>query len=260
MSASMRRRVLLVALLPLPIVIAVCVLFAWQIARLNEAAGWVNHTNEVLSDLHLAERLLIDQETAIRGFLLTRDAPFLAPYQEGRTRLPRVLDRLRSLTSDNPAQQNRIAEWRSRYHQWLSDAERDTNLATIGQPRAELLARKASMDRMRAITGQMAAEERRLLAERQAGARDQRRATILSVLASLIIVGVFLVWLMFRSAKDIEVAFTAALDGERRARAAAEALAREISEQSEQMQHLYKQVRDERDSARQRLTELGKAD
>jgi len=253
----MRRRVLAVALLPVPIMIGLCALFAWQIARLNEAARWVNHTNEALSQLHLSERLLIDQETAVRGYLLTNDRVFLQPLENGRQRFPQALVTLQKLTSDNPSQQQRIGEWTRRYNEFVHETDNEISAGlSHSSLETRMLSRKASMDAMRSIAAEMAAEERRLLQQRQTTAVAERGAVFIWVLGSLIVIGAFLSWLMFRSANDIEQSFRKSLEGERRARAAAEALAREVSEQSEQMQALYKEVRDERDRARTRIAEL----
>jgi CHASE3 domain sensor protein len=44
---------------------------------------------------------LVDQETGVRGYLLTGDEAFLEPYVDGRTSGPADLDRLRALLADD---------------------------------------------------------------------------------------------------------------------------------------------------------------
>jgi CHASE3 domain sensor protein len=44
----------------------------------------------------------VDQETGQRGFVLTGDETFLAPYQEGRSRAAQLQEQLRTLLADRP--------------------------------------------------------------------------------------------------------------------------------------------------------------
>lgn len=68
------------------------------------------------------------------------------------------------------------------------------------------------------------------------------------------IVGVVLVVFMNRTIHRLN---SMSVRSEQKARAAAEALAHEIKEQSLEMERSYRQVREERDTAFSRLTELG---
>src|SRR4029077_8431369 len=103
---------------------------------------------------------------------------FLQPYNAGRADFPRAVDELRGLVADNPAQQARVDEVRSRYQAWLRIAEealarsRATETALSPALRADMQARKAEMDAMRAEIDTILAQEARLLAERRRVARQ----------------------------------------------------------------------------------------
>ena len=56
----------------------------------------MRHTLEVRQDLQLTFTLLIEAETATRGYLQTRRPEWLAPYETARRDLPGVLNRLRT--------------------------------------------------------------------------------------------------------------------------------------------------------------------
>lgn len=120
MSHQFRRRILNLTLLPLPLMLAVCGVLAWQISRLHTSLQWVSHTQEVLSTIHLAERLMIDQETGTRGYLYTADPLFLDPSKVSEQRLGQSIADLRRLTSDNPSQQSRISALETGYNTWLA--------------------------------------------------------------------------------------------------------------------------------------------
>lgn len=256
----MRRKVLAVAILPLPLMALIAALSIWELTRVQETAHWVDHTGQVLSQIYLAERLQIDQETGLRGFILTGNQAFLEPYQEGLQRYNGVIQHLRELISDNPAQQQRIDAVQQAHAAWLKAAQDDmaAKPQTARSPGLEqnMLQRKISMDRVRAVMLEISDQERALLEQRRSQADATGRNAIVYAAVGLTIAGIFLVWLMRKSIREIDRIYHVALEGERRSRAAAEALAREVSEQSEQMEALYREVRKERDLARQRVAEL----
>ena len=79
--------------------------------RMNAARSareWSRHSYEVLAaikDLNLAVR---DAETGQRGYLLTGDEEYLAPYQASMGRVSFLQGELQRLTADNPAEQERL--------------------------------------------------------------------------------------------------------------------------------------------------------
>ena len=73
-----------------------------------ESALWVAHTLHVRGELEAAFADLIEAETGVRGYVITGDTTYLAPYHAARATLGGVLARLRALTADNPAQQRRL--------------------------------------------------------------------------------------------------------------------------------------------------------
>jgi CHASE3 domain sensor protein len=71
--------------------------------------AWVAHTHQVRSELADLLSQLKDAETGQRGYLITNDESYLAPYQAALASIKSTLDDLRKLTSDNPDQQRRLA-------------------------------------------------------------------------------------------------------------------------------------------------------
>ncbi|HUI54454.1 MAG TPA: CHASE3 domain-containing protein [Bryobacteraceae bacterium] len=60
--------------------------------RLVENARWVAHTHDVLTQLEAIAAGLGDAETELRGFLLTNQEAYLAPYRDGLTKTRRRID------------------------------------------------------------------------------------------------------------------------------------------------------------------------
>lgn len=139
----------------------------------DEDSQWVAHTHQVLETLASIHIDLIDAETGDRGFILTGEDGYLQPYQSGLDRLKRDIASARSLTPDNPTQQQalnrlepmvatRLEELRSDIsarQQGGLDAAKETVRQTAG---------RQTMLQIRAAIGDMEQEERRLLAYRLA--------------------------------------------------------------------------------------------
>jgi methyl-accepting chemotaxis protein len=271
MGTNFQRKILTLTLLPLPLVLAICALLVWQILQQQQSSQWVSHTRDVLSNVYLGERYLIDQETGLRGYMHTAEPRFLEPYNAGQPKFEETIANLRHLTADNPSQQQRLDELEKSYRTWLAQSLPARQSITAHSPGvcdpqclAGALQRKAEMDGMRAMADQIEAEELRLLRERQAKVRRERSFSIATIVISLSILAVILVVFISRTIRRIDAIYSKALadrdqsiQKEQRARAAAEALAEEIKEQSGEMERLYRQVRAERDSAQSRLAELG---
>src|SRR5205823_1304518 len=73
-----------------------------------ESARWVAHALEVRGELEATFADLIYAETAVRGYVITGDTTYLAPYDSALASLGGLLAGLRALTADNQAQLKRL--------------------------------------------------------------------------------------------------------------------------------------------------------
>jgi PAS domain S-box-containing protein len=135
--------------------------------KVSQAQAYVAHTQKVLLSSHSALIALLDAETGVRGYYLTRQPEFLEPYNSALPTIDPTLDRLQELVSDNPAQVQRakrlaqIAQKRiTRLQNRLQDLKANPN---SGQPIPRLGEGKRVMDQFRAELAQFEAEEYRLL-------------------------------------------------------------------------------------------------
>jgi signal transduction histidine kinase len=156
------------------------------------------HTTEVLETLQKAMDAMVDQETGVRGYLITGDEKFLEPYHSGGNAYTAAIRKIRELTSDNPAQQGRLDELNELATKWRSEiAERQIALMAKPETREDARALEGStagktiMDLIRAKVDEIDRVERDLLAKRDTAQRQAfataYRVTILGGAASLVI-------------------------------------------------------------------------
>jgi CHASE3 domain sensor protein len=79
----------------------------------SESDLWVGHTHEVLENLKDLLFSMESVESSYRGFVLTGQESYLPSYQAGVSSTKLSEAALRSLTADNPRQQNRLPELES---------------------------------------------------------------------------------------------------------------------------------------------------
>ncbi|MBB4609306.1 CHASE3 domain-containing protein [Sphingomonas yabuuchiae] len=157
---------------------------------------------------------MINQETGLRGYLLTANRDFLAPYDQGALDFDRAMKDARQLTGDNPGQQLRLTDVGALAKRWRDEVARP-NIALMAVPATQAEARvsaakglgKALMDRLRAQTGAVIATENRLLAERQASQEAAfvmiSRAIFGGMLISLLLAVAILILLVRQIARPV---------------------------------------------------------
>lgn len=189
--------------------VVVC-LNAWLAVRsvrvLEESQYWVAHTWQVINAAERIMGSMKDAETGNRGYLLTGDPVYLAPYTQATHDLPDEFAQITALTEDNPGQQAHISQMQSLVNQRLQLLQTGINQRRAGNAnKAQLLVQsgtgESEMNRLRNMASSMQDEERRLLAQRvarsdTARAHSQWTIVIVSIIDVLLITLVF--WLMKR--------------------------------------------------------------
>ena len=172
--------------LALAILVANAVLSYLDIREIVRGNWWVEHTREVVAQLERAASTLKDAETGQRGYLLTGRDEYLRPYIDATNGLDRDLDRLATLTSDNPGQQARVVELRRIAGEKIDELGRTVALRRKGDQEAALAIVQTDrgrqlMVRARALVAEIRDEEDRLLVQRSAASRNAVWRTVASV-------------------------------------------------------------------------------
>jgi PAS domain S-box-containing protein len=129
-----RRQIRSLVIAPLIVLLAIVGLLAFQVHRLTAAQAWVDQTDVVLGQARLLLRVIIDQETGLRGYLLTDDLHFLQPYYQAERSLPGLFKQLNANTPDNSEQQQQLSVIHDSYDQWHAYAEDAIARARRGDP------------------------------------------------------------------------------------------------------------------------------
>ncbi|MDR5782985.1 response regulator [Caballeronia sp. LZ065] len=117
-EASFRRILLRNITLPLATGIVTAVTFLALVLYLLSGINLVEHSERVIGNAQEIGRLVSDKESAIRGFLITGDDAFLAPYETAKPKLSADIDTLAGLVSDNTPQMDRLIRIRALQAQW----------------------------------------------------------------------------------------------------------------------------------------------
>ena len=217
--APMSRRLLVAIATPLALLFAFGVALALQVVRMNDTAHWVDHTDEVIGKINDLQRQIVDQETAVRGFLLANDRAFLEPYE--RAHPVEALDALVAQTADNPRHQARLQDIRERYDHWLSvtaDVVRPGAALEGYRGPDSLRERKARMDAVRAAIGEMLRAEDVLRLERTRAAEETNRTTFVGGGILFAALAVALVFVSRRQLADVTRTYDDLRESERATR------------------------------------------
>jgi PAS domain S-box-containing protein len=137
------------------------------------SAQRVTNTLEVTAHLQTILSTMKDAETGQRGFMLTDDEHYLGPYLYAKATLAAEIAAARALVADDPEQQRRFYVLEQRCADKMAELARTIELRRQGGAAEALTVIRTNrgnelMERIRAITAQMAAEERPILATDQA--------------------------------------------------------------------------------------------
>ena len=216
------QRLLVAVVAPIGLLLVVGLILAFQIVKLTDTAHWVDHTDEVMGRVSEIQNQVIDQETGIRGFLLSGDRVFLAPYERAQP-IP-MFESVHRLVADNPPQQVRIDTARARYDAWFALSEpivRSPDLSLYRNSEA-LLERKRRMDSVREALQNILSIEQGLRVERAAAYAESNRLMTVLGIPLLLALSLALAFLSRSQLAAVSTTYRGLLDGEQAARASLE--------------------------------------
>jgi PAS domain S-box-containing protein len=150
-----------------------------------EASEWVSHTHEVLAELEATLSAVAEAQAATDVYIITGQEAFLEPYQLAAQAVRTHLDRLKSLTADNPHQQRRLAMLESAIAEKLDSLQQNIDLRK--QKGFEAAQRHVAtgigtrqMNQVRTIISEMKQEEEDLLKRRTLDFQSSTRKTTLT--------------------------------------------------------------------------------
>ena len=145
------------------------------------------HSVEVLNAIDSLLAALLDCETGQRGYLLTGDDNYLAPYRDGLAAIDKALATADRLTAENQRQHGRVAAIKTLVADKLDELKEtirlrkekglEPALAIVKTDRGKKVA-----DQIRALVREMRDEDEALVVQRDAEAQRQADVTFNSIL------------------------------------------------------------------------------
>ncbi|GGI53721.1 response regulator [Oxalicibacterium solurbis] len=157
--------------------------FVGLILYLLSVMTWVEHSERVIGTTNEVNKLAVDMETGMRGYLLTGDDASLKPYLLGKPRFAVQLGELREGVADNQIQVARLNRIAALHAQWDEYAQQMIKLRrTNGDFRSQLDAGigKVQFDQIREEMQTFLETEQRLRKERN---DDARKVTYIAIAA-----------------------------------------------------------------------------
>jgi signal transduction histidine kinase len=197
------------------LLVAIILAAGWLINAQEANAYWLRHTLELQKGVDRTFSLLQDAETGQRGYLLTGEKSYLAPFSNADAQIEQELDSLGHLVADSSAQQQNVAALRSIVDDKRAELRRTVELRRSGNGDAALaLLRegigKDLMDRARSIVARMRdAEELRLSSRIELSERYAHflRGTILLAALLALFVAALSVHYLRHYLQDIRIAY-----------------------------------------------------
>ena len=211
---NIRRTLILTIVFPLVLLTTLAGVFLWQIHNLLSLSRRVEHADALIARANAVEKLLIDRETGLRGYLLTGKAEFLQPYHAAENALPSSLDRLVGGVKDNPVQVRRLAELRTEMERWSRFVRTLLALRERGGDYRALVAKgegKRRMDRMREQLARFRETEEKQRDQRTDAARAAGEAVVWVGGGSSLLIGLLLAFLGYRLLSQVSRTYEAAL-------------------------------------------------
>jgi PAS domain S-box-containing protein len=148
--------------------------------RLIEAQMYVDHANQVLAQSQGTLISLLNAETGVRGYYISRQKVFLEPYEKALTTLDPTLISLEQLVQDQPPQLQRIKQLKQIAHdrmQLLDSTVRRVETNSTGTP--ELITQRLAngrqaMDKFREVIAEIETAESQRLTSRTQLLRQQQ--------------------------------------------------------------------------------------
>ncbi len=194
-AAAYRRLLLRLVVLPLVALGLLALTLAYGFRQVQRSARRVDHSDRVIAHANNLLKLMVDEETGLRGFLLTHDATFLEPYQRATLQLEPEFSALTNLVRHDPEQTVRLQRLQAASHAWQQDARQ-----TIAQtePASELLPqmleRKRQMDAVRVSADDFIAAETTIRASRSFTSLRVDNFSLYGLIGLAVLLGVLLAW------------------------------------------------------------------
>ncbi len=188
---------LLFRLLALPIVALALLasILVYGFRQVQRGARRVDRADQIIAHANNLIKLIVDEETGLRGYMLTRDPVFLQPYHEAMKDLDPEYATLFDLVRNNPEQTARLRNMQTFSRAWQHSAGAFIAAAVPATDlEPQMLERKREMDGVRAAADDFLSAETRIRADRSFSSLRIDNLTLYGLIALAAMLGALLAW------------------------------------------------------------------
>lgn len=197
-------------------------LFVSLIAYLLDQIDWVEHTDRVINNAHETQKLAVDMESGVRGYLLSGDDRYLETYEVARVRVPENIKALQALVSDNITQVDRLQRIGALQTAWADRAQRIIDIRrSNGDVESILRMGKGKQlgDEMRAEFSDLIAMEQNLRILRTESVHRTTFITVSTFVLFTLAANLILAYLGRRELTRLSTSYTTIVDAQNRSKA-----------------------------------------
>jgi signal transduction histidine kinase len=132
-SEPFRRALARAVAVPFVLLAALALALALGVTSLVRSARLTERSDQVLTQSSRLRELLVDRETALRGYLLSENDAFLQPLVLAEEQLPETFAHLRALVGDEREQQERISRVERLADDWRTFASEEQQAFVQGR-------------------------------------------------------------------------------------------------------------------------------
>ncbi len=188
-----------VLIFPVLALVLVAAALYWQINSSTQTVDRIQDSDEAISQTNLIGRLIIDEESGLRGYVATSDIRFLDPYTKAIAQLPSAFDTLMSLKLDEP-EKKKVAQLRADHDIWRESFALPLIAETMARDGAQMDTRditlnlqgKALLDIVRFDLQALVKANEEHRTRRVTRWRTQLREMVLGLLALAVTMGIFI--------------------------------------------------------------------
>jgi signal transduction histidine kinase len=201
------------------LVVGIFAIFIQAISTLDDARDKEAKSNEVSAAAVGLEKVVVDFEAGLRGFVLSGDRRFLNPAMRARAEVPRRTADLERLVADSPEQRRRVRAIRAAIDGYIEDFSLPLvrifpdNPAAVQSTLADEEARRLTNDIRTRFDALLSTEKARADASAASAETQSRRAIVLGatgLVACALLIVLFGLYLARSTAKPVREVATAA--------------------------------------------------
>lgn len=205
-------RKILVRNITLPLVTGLMssTVFMLLIDTLMDQSKQVEHADQVIAVANQSQKLFIDSETGVRGYVITGKEAFLGPYINSKPQTEIVLNDLAHLVAVNKIQTDRVTRLTSIYRSWSDYAEQIVRLKTEKKDAVAAVNQglgKSLMDESRDLFDKMITTEERLRKERSDSVNKTTQIVLICVVALSLLISIVIALYGRRQLIDLSGAY-----------------------------------------------------